>query len=411
MFATRILTTLSMLITTAHCAAQSPGPGDDAPPITIEHLLNAPQDAAKPLEWSELPHDVAIVEFWGTWCAPCVAAIPHLNELHDAFHERISFLSVTFENTDLVKRFTNVRSMKSWIGCDTDRSMVDAYSVQSWPTTFIIRDGVIVARTHPTSITEDRLRDWLDGKTDAPIEQNDERNSDAPETVGPDGRPPVGPFMPGTDPFSKLDEVPTFQLIIREAGEASTWGTRTGGGTLLGVDVRRIVSMLWNLPRYAVQGDDRLDGGKYDVIYNLPHRQTESLMPLVRQLAQSILEIDVEVGETTLPGYVLEAADTGVTLPPGVSEHAGSSTQTSGDSITITSAAMTIDTLAGYLSGALDAPVDSRVESTEPYFIELTIDTTDDDALRRSLREQAGLVLTQVELPVTVATITRTSDS
>jgi thiol-disulfide isomerase/thioredoxin len=49
--------------------------GDPAPPITItEWLANTPEDTT-------LRDKFIVLEFWATWCKPCLEAVPHLNEL------------------------------------------------------------------------------------------------------------------------------------------------------------------------------------------------------------------------------------------------------------------------------------------------------------------------------------------
>lgn len=55
--------------------------GQAAPELGIEKFLQAPE-GEKTL--SALKGKVIVLEFWATWCGPCVAAIPHLNQLHDS---------------------------------------------------------------------------------------------------------------------------------------------------------------------------------------------------------------------------------------------------------------------------------------------------------------------------------------
>jgi thiol-disulfide isomerase/thioredoxin len=58
--------------------------GDKAPKINItDYLLNAPKD-------KKIENKFVILEFWATWCAPCLGSVPHLNDLVKKFKiERI----------------------------------------------------------------------------------------------------------------------------------------------------------------------------------------------------------------------------------------------------------------------------------------------------------------------------------
>ena len=49
--------------------------GDPAPPIKVGEWVKG--DSVAGFE----PGKVYVMEFWATWCPPCVAAIPHISEL------------------------------------------------------------------------------------------------------------------------------------------------------------------------------------------------------------------------------------------------------------------------------------------------------------------------------------------
>ena len=36
------------------------------------------------------PEKIVLVNFWATWCVPCIKELPHLQALHDRYQERSS---------------------------------------------------------------------------------------------------------------------------------------------------------------------------------------------------------------------------------------------------------------------------------------------------------------------------------
>lgn len=142
-----------------------PKVGAAAPELTLEKLLQA-----KPGEQAGQPSlrgQVVIVEFWATWCSPCLASIAHLNELADKLKDKpIRFISITSEDEAVVRPFLAKRPIKGWVGLDTDDSVFQAYGVTAIPRTAIIDPaGRLVALTHAENVTEEVLTDVLAGKS------------------------------------------------------------------------------------------------------------------------------------------------------------------------------------------------------------------------------------------------------
>ena len=54
---------------------------------SLESML---EDSLEPELEKELQGQVVLVEFWGTWCGPCLAMRPEYQRIHDLYHEKVS---------------------------------------------------------------------------------------------------------------------------------------------------------------------------------------------------------------------------------------------------------------------------------------------------------------------------------
>src|SRR5271155_473061 len=126
--------------------------GGVPPPLTLTKTIQGPP--ATELNWDKLKGKVVVLEFWATWCGPCVASIPHLNELAEEFKDKpVVFISVTSENEDVMRLFLKNHSIKAWIGLDDYEVLNKAFHVEGIPHAVIVdATGHIVAITHPAEI-------------------------------------------------------------------------------------------------------------------------------------------------------------------------------------------------------------------------------------------------------------------
>ena len=88
-------TTLS-LVGQNTVSAQSLKVGSKAPSLDIENWIS--DGDAKFKHIKKFTHGkIYVVEFWATWCGPCLKAMPHLAELQEKYGDKIQFISVTDE--------------------------------------------------------------------------------------------------------------------------------------------------------------------------------------------------------------------------------------------------------------------------------------------------------------------------
>ena len=153
----------------------SPAPGGDT---TIGLELHAPAPdfdlayfsapAGAPDTLAALRGKVVVLEFWATWCSPCIAAIPHMNDLAEKLAgEPVVFISISRDDDRAVlAQFLEKYPMKSWVAMEGQgRPTSQAYGVGFIPHTVVIdQSRNIAAITQPTALTEAAIRDVLAGK-------------------------------------------------------------------------------------------------------------------------------------------------------------------------------------------------------------------------------------------------------
>lgn len=160
---------MTLMLLSQACLAQNKAAslkvGDPAPPLNVQRVLQAPPGTIP--SWNALRGKVVVVEFWATWCAPCLGAIPHLNALANHFQGKaVRFISVTEPPVAHVRTFLEVNPIRGWVALDPRGSVSKSYGVTGLPATFIVdQQGRIAAITdQPARLTVAAVSAALDGE-------------------------------------------------------------------------------------------------------------------------------------------------------------------------------------------------------------------------------------------------------
>ncbi len=155
------------LQTTASLSVSSP-----APQIDIEHWVSPATPELGVVTQFETGK-VYVIEFWATWCLPCVGTMPHLAQLQQkCAGQGVQIVSISNEPLETVNKFldTSVRGQKSQqtyrdltkaycLTTDPDHSVhsdyMDAANIKVIPTAFIVgKTGLLEWIGHPKDIDE-----------------------------------------------------------------------------------------------------------------------------------------------------------------------------------------------------------------------------------------------------------------
>jgi len=105
----------------------------------------------RPVAPADLAGRLVLVNFWATWCAPCVKELPALEALWSAYRERgLTVLAVNVDRgrRSHVARYAKKLGLTLPVLPDPDGNLRRAYEVRALPTTYLIgRDGRILGRS------------------------------------------------------------------------------------------------------------------------------------------------------------------------------------------------------------------------------------------------------------------------
>ncbi|MGK5091826.1 TlpA disulfide reductase family protein [Deltaproteobacteria bacterium TL4] len=102
-----------------------------------------------PIELTQYRNQWVFLNFWATWCVPCLQELPDMEKLHQRFgNQGLVILAVGMgESQDKIKKFLENHALTFAIVTDKDLTISKAYGVENLPVTYLLTpEGFVYAR-------------------------------------------------------------------------------------------------------------------------------------------------------------------------------------------------------------------------------------------------------------------------
>ncbi len=102
------------------------------------------------------------INFWATWCAPCVLEMPNLQKYYEKYGDEFEVLAINAGEAEWdVGQFVDDIGITFPVLLDPQSKITIEYKVQGYPTTYILSSDGIIQAVHIGMLSEKKIEEYL----------------------------------------------------------------------------------------------------------------------------------------------------------------------------------------------------------------------------------------------------------
>jgi thiol-disulfide isomerase/thioredoxin len=282
--------------------------GFKVPNIAFKQLLNDTETQSSLYDYTE---DVVILDFWATWCGPCITSFPKMSALQEEFGKQLKIIAITDESPERIEAFLKNRPQQFSMAIDSDTS-INAYFTHVYIPHYVILDKnkVVKAIVNSDFITKENITKLISGEEVTFKEKKENINFDPNKPLGTINKPIVYqstllPYDPNMQSMSNIGSLSSNRLFTLN----TTFTTMLR--TAYQYSYNRTKENLTHPEKYTFTKENRYS---YEMIY--PDHLYEQRLELMKNDIKMLSGLSAKIETQMTDVYILQKIpNTKVSLP------------------------------------------------------------------------------------------------
>jgi uncharacterized protein (TIGR03435 family) len=379
-----------------------PRQGSRAPEIHASRVLS-PKGGEIP-NLRKFHGRTVVLDFWATWCGPCVASMPHMNELvKNLDPAKFTFIAMDDEDESVVAAFLSKRTISSIVALDVAGATFRSYGVSSRPATVVIDpQGNVTLVTQPGALTAQLLQS-ISSRT--PAEPGVVQVVAEPKAKEPSAHDPKKTLSANG---SSSSEPPLAEVSVRKRlpNEPNFAVQHDGPNhTFIGWDAKSLLGLAFESPQTPLQLVDEPPPGSFDLIVRVGTVDDKVLETIEQAVTAEAFSINISKQNTQKETLVLvHSKDSLLILQPTFNAHASPGMETHDGATSFTN--LDMDGIADLIRQRYGVPVVDETGITGGFDWTISLPSKVDE-LSDLLRKATGLEVTRAVRTITTYVATR----